>query len=44
MWNGRRVIIYEYFVDKFSIKVVGKFIWGGGGVFFGRRVRIKGDK
>lgn len=44
MWNGWRVIIYEYFVDKFSIKVVGKLIWGGGGVFFGSRVRIICDK
>lgn len=44
MWNGRRVITYEYSADKSSIKAAGKLIWGGGGALSGSRVRTKGDK
>lgn len=44
VWNGRRVITYEYSADKSSIKAAGKFIWAGGGALSGSRVRTKGDK
>lgn len=44
VWNGRRVITYEYSADKSSIKAAGKLIWGGGGALSGRRVRTICDK
>lgn len=34
VWNGRRVITYEYSADKSSIKAAGKLIGDGRGTFW----------